>query len=219
MHQRFTSLPPAAQKLVLATEQLVAERGVRGASVREILRRSNQKNNSAIYLYFGNLENLIKQTFDIRQAELEEERARQVDGIGTFPDDTLPLLKLLLEPVLRCFEREGRLIFAQFILHLVLHDPNSPVFEGNGQPPTTSRIMRALRASCPDLSGDMFQFRIVMAVTQFLQAIVYRDGSGFADAPPDEETFWDDVMLALMSALKAPVYCHAPEITESSVKR
>jgi AcrR family transcriptional regulator len=205
MHESFTSLPSAAQKLVLATEKLVAERGVEGTSVREILRRANQKNNSAIYLYFGNREKLIKQTFDIRQAELEAERTRRVEMSGTVPDDTLALLKMLLEPVLTCFEREARLVFAQFILHLILHDTNSPVFSDMDRPPTTGRIMRALRSSCPDLPDDMFRFRIIMAVTQFLQAIVYRDGAGFAGSPPAEGPFWHDVLKSLAAALKSPL--------------
>lgn len=205
MHESFTSLPSAAQKLVLATEKLVAERGVEGTSVREILRRSNQKNNSAIYLYFGNRENLIKQTFNIRQAELEAERARLVEIAGIVSHDTLILLKILLEPVLTCFAREDRLVFARFILHLVLYDPNSPVFSGMGHPPATGRIMRALHTSCPGLSAEMFRFRIVMAVTHFLQAIVYRDGAGFAGDPPVEGPFWDDVIGSLAAALKSPI--------------
>lgn len=205
MDRSFASFPPAAQKLILATEELVAERGVLGTSVREILRRSGQKNNSAIYLYFGTREKLIDTVFDIRQTEVEQARQVMLGRLDRLPEDTLGLLELLLLPILEAFDLRERTIFAQFLLHLILHDPNSEIFALHRRPPTTNLLMHALRKSRPELSDQMLRFRVVMSTTLFLQAIVYCYGPDEAADVPDSQTFWADLVLSLDAAMTSPV--------------
>lgn len=204
MIQSFASFPKAAQKLILATEQLIAERGVDGTSVREILRRSGQKNNSAIYLYFGTREKLIDTAFDIRQGEVEAARQAMLMRLGRLPEDTLDLLRLLLMPILDAFDRQQRTIFAQFLLHLILHDPNSSMFTVERRPPTTNLLMAALRASRPELSDQMLRFRVVMSTTMFLQAIVYCYTPTEAASLPVDDAFWADLVLSLHAAMVSP---------------
>lgn len=206
MNTSLASFPATAQKLILATEELVAERGVEGASVREILRRSGQKNNSAIYLYFESRERLIDTAFHIRQREVDDARRAALDELGGMPDDRISLLGLLLLPTLRAFDRRGRILFAKFVLHLILHDPRSYIFANERQPVTTNRIMAALRASCAELSDEMFHFRVVMSATHFLQAIIYCEETGFSGEPPTGAAFWDEVVLSLDAALGSPAH-------------
>ncbi|MDB5686876.1 MAG: TetR/AcrR family transcriptional regulator [Rhizorhabdus sp.] len=204
MAQRFDSFPKAAQKLILATEQLIAERGVLGTSVREILRRSGQKNNSAIYLYFGTRENLIDTAFDIRQGEVEAARQAMLARLGRLPEDTLGLLELLLMPILDAFDPYERTIFAQFLLHLLLHDPNSSMFTVERRPATTNVLMAALRTSRPELSDALLRFRVVMTTTMFLQAIVYSYTPNEAANVKVDEAFWGDLVLSLHAAMVSP---------------
>ncbi len=204
MTQSFASFPQAAQKLILATEQLIAERGVDGTSVREILRRSGQKNNSAIYLYFDTREKLIDTAFDIRQSEVEAARQAMLARLGRLPEDTLGLLELLLLPILDAFDRQQRTTFAHFLLHLILHDPNSSMFSVERRPPTTNLLMGALRASRPELTDALLRFRVVMTTTMFLQAIVYCYTPNEAAKLPVDDGFWRDLVLSLHAAMISP---------------
>ena len=167
------SLPDTARKLIRATEQLVAERGVEGTSVREILRRSKQKNNSAIYRHFGSKTNLIATVFDLRQSQLDVCRAAYLRRAGASLDGKVGFLRALLIPILSAFTEPERSIFAKFILQLILNSPNNSIFDMTRQPPSTALIMDSLRNSCHDLPDPIFKFRISMIAMHFLQAIVY----------------------------------------------
>jgi AcrR family transcriptional regulator len=201
MVEPLESRPDAAQKLIRATEQLVAERGVEGTSVREILRRSKQKNNSAIYRHFGSKANLIGTVFDLRQSQLDVCRAVYLQRPADSPDEKAGLLRALLVPILYTFTGQERSVFAKFVLHLILNAPNSSIFDLSRQPPSTVLIMTRLRRCSSDLSDHVFRFRVSMAAMHFLQAIVYCEmdqesgGIGLSDLE------WDKLIESLALTL------------------
>jgi AcrR family transcriptional regulator len=82
----------AKDKLVTAAEELIAVRGLHGASASEVVRAAGQRNNSAIGYHFGSWDGLVAAVW-ARHAERinADRRARLADA----PADTLDLRELV----------------------------------------------------------------------------------------------------------------------------
>jgi AcrR family transcriptional regulator len=200
---RFDDYPAGAQRLILAAEQLVAERGVEGTSVREILRRARQANNSAIYHHFGSKEKLIEGVYDLRQAEVDRARVAWLDRLGRPPQQLGEILDALLRPVLVAFHGQRRRLFAQMILHLVLTNPKNPLFVEERQPETTRHLNLLLRQSCPHLDDILFRQRYTLGVLYLLQAAIYA-GQRVAQGTlgdEDDENFWNEIMKIVRESI------------------
>jgi AcrR family transcriptional regulator len=93
---------PARQRLLDAAEELFAEAGFNGVSVRQIVDRA-EVNLGAIPYYFGTKENLFKEVLLRRAAPLRAERQRLLDElIGRTPEPGLEdILWAMLEPAFR----------------------------------------------------------------------------------------------------------------------
>ncbi|MBB3982286.1 AcrR family transcriptional regulator [Sphingobium fontiphilum] len=202
---RFDDYPAGAQRLILAAEQLVAERGVDGTSVREILRRARQGNNSAIYHHFGSKDKLIEAIYDLRQAEADRARVAWLHALGRSPRDLGEILDALLRPVLKAFQGQRRRIFAQMILHLILTNPQNPIFREERQPETTRHLNWLLRQCCPHLDDPLFHQRYTLAVLYLLQAAIYV-GQRVAQGTlghEDDEHFWNEIMQVVRDSIAA----------------
>ena len=90
------------QRLLDAAEELFAEAGFNGVSVRQIVDRA-KVNLGAIPYYFGSKENLFKEVLLRRASPLREERRRLMDELlRRTPEPSLEeLLWVLLEPAFR----------------------------------------------------------------------------------------------------------------------
>lgn len=201
----FEDYPPGAQKLILAAEQLVADRGVEGASVREILRRAHQRNNSAIYHHFGSKQSLIEQVFHLRQAEADAARCDWVAELAQPPDDLATVLDALLLPVLRAFQGRRRQTFAKLVLQLVLNNPEDKLFAAATEPKMTRQLNVLLRQKCPHLDDHSFRHRYSLAALYLLESAIYaqtrvEQGTLVSE---DDPGFWDGVMRAIVGSLKA----------------
>ncbi|WP_305093297.1 TetR/AcrR family transcriptional regulator [Prescottella sp. R16] len=71
----------ARTKILLAAEQLFAERGVEHVSMRQIGERAGQRNNSAVQYHFGNKSGLIQALYDLRLLPLNAERHRILEEL------------------------------------------------------------------------------------------------------------------------------------------
>jgi AcrR family transcriptional regulator len=130
----FDDYPASAQKLILAAEYLVAERGTEGTSAREILRRADQANNSAIYHHFGSKQQLIETVYSLRQAEADDARVAWFARRDQAPQDLPEILDAILRPLLEALHGSRRRTFAKFILHLILANPENEVLAEERQP-------------------------------------------------------------------------------------
>ncbi len=175
MKAKLEDYGPGAQKLLLAAEEIIAERGIEGASIREILRVAKQGNNSAIYRHFGSKDLLIRAIYDVRQAEVEDCRMLRMQRLPHLPGDIRGLLELFLLPVLDAFKGRQRWIYSQFILHLILNDPFDDAFDSVREGPAVRAVHQALRARCAAMSDQVFTMRLSVAVTNFLMGVSYGD--------------------------------------------
>jgi len=96
-------LSAPAEQLLLAAEQLLAEKGLGAVSVREIARAAGQKNHSALSYHFGSIDALIESILDYRMLSLNAVRAKhlarwratgQADGLHGLHG----LLQVLIKP-------------------------------------------------------------------------------------------------------------------------
>lgn len=74
------SAPSSTEVLLLTAERLYAERGLDGASMREIAREAEQKNNSALHYHFGSKEALVDAILRYRMREVDALRNDYLDG-------------------------------------------------------------------------------------------------------------------------------------------
>jgi AcrR family transcriptional regulator len=201
------SYPRGAQKILLAAERLIAERGTEGFSLREVLRLADQSNNSAIYYHFGSKDGLIRTIYDLRQAEIDVKRRERMTREKPVADgDAEGLLALLLLPVFDTFEGEARETFARFILHLILSEGEGTLFAETREPETTHQLNLRLRNCYPLLPKRVFKLRYTLGVAHFLQGVVLhwrliRQGrTGYATTP----TFWAEMLQACIALLELP---------------
>jgi AcrR family transcriptional regulator len=66
-------------RLIVAAEQLFAERGINAVSVREIAAAAEQRNTNAVRYHFGAKEDLVDAIFEHRMAPLNARRLGMVD--------------------------------------------------------------------------------------------------------------------------------------------
>lgn len=208
MKVKLEDYGPGARKLLLAVEEIIAERGIEGASIREILRVAKHGNNSAIYRYFGSKELLIRAIYDVRQAEVDDCRMMRMQGLAPLPDDIRGLLELFLLPVLDAFQGRQRWIYSQFILHLILNDPFDEAFDNAREGPAVRLVHQALRSRCAAMSDQVFTVRLSVAVTNFLMGISYGDRAAnlTGGAYPQSGQYVDDLITAGCALLTLPAF-------------
>lgn len=213
MKGKWEDYGPGARKLMLAVEEIIAERGIEGASIREILRVAKQGNNSAIYRHFGSKELLIRAIYDIRQTEVDDCRMLRMQGLPGLPDDIRGLLELFLLPVLDAFEGRQRWIYSQFILHLILNDPFDEAFDSAREGPAVALVHQALRRCCAAMSDQVFTMRLSVAVTNFLMGVSYGDrvANLTGGSYPRSDQYLEDLITAGCALLMLPPFVEAAE--------
>ncbi|MGW0949173.1 TetR/AcrR family transcriptional regulator [Streptomyces sp. NPDC002623] len=110
--------PSVKMQIVLAAERLFAERGLDGASLRQISAAAGNGNNTAVQYHFGSKENLVQAIFEYRLVDLNERRNALVAERG--PDDVRSWVECHLVPVLEQGEREGS-HYLSFVAKLQQH--------------------------------------------------------------------------------------------------
>lgn len=199
---------PGARKLLIAVEEIIAERGIEGASIREILRVAKQGNNSAIYRHFGSKELLIRAIYDIRQSEVDDCRTLRMQALPRLPEDIRSLLELFLLPVLDAFKGRQRWVYSQFILHLILNDPFGDLFDRTREGPSARLVHTTLRLRCAAMSDHVFTTRLSVAVANFLMGVSYGDRvANLTGEPyPGSEQYLTDLITAACTLLTLPPF-------------
>ncbi|MFJ9173984.1 TetR/AcrR family transcriptional regulator [Streptomyces sp. NPDC102360] len=93
------------EQIVLAAERLFAERGLDGASLRQISAAAGNGNNTAVQYHFGSKQQLVQAIFEYRLRDLNERRRVLVAERN--PLDLRTWVECHVAPVLEQGEREG----------------------------------------------------------------------------------------------------------------
>jgi len=113
--------PVATQAAILdAAEQLFADRGLHGVSLREVAEAAGQRNNAAVHYHFGGRDELVQALFERRFVELDRRRAAMLaalDGAGR-GNDLDGLVEALVLPFTECMQGDGRSSWVRLVAKL-----------------------------------------------------------------------------------------------------
>jgi AcrR family transcriptional regulator len=186
---------PTRERLLDATEALMAEHGTASVSVRDVLRVAGVANASAINYYFGGKESLVAAVGRRAVDHINRERLAGLQALGSAPAAE-GLVRAWVEPVARLRgERPGR--FTAQVFAKIFDEPRER-WEHNGAAETlavTDRFIEASGHLLPSASHPELLFR-----WQSITAIVswYIEGylDVFAEPSPDQIDADVDAMVA-----------------------
>ncbi|MGI5128106.1 TetR family transcriptional regulator [Pseudonocardia sp. CA-107938] len=113
----------ARERIIVAAERLIAERGV-DVPLRDIAVAAGQRNNSAVQYHFGSRDGLIHAVADYRIADMERRRLEllaEIETGGGDPYDVHALLSALVLPMLTVPYEHGATHYARFLDQVRTH--------------------------------------------------------------------------------------------------
>ena len=114
----ITDTPRTTRDVLMDTaEVLFAERGVQGATTREIVEAARQRNASALTYHFGSRENLLLEILARRGGPVDAGRARLRAGLGEAPA-TSELVWCLVEPYAADLDSPGGRAYLRIVAQL-----------------------------------------------------------------------------------------------------
>ena len=105
----------AKEALVTHAERLVAERGLQGVAVSEVVRAAGQKNNSAVSYHFGSWDGLLDAVWQRHTAAIDQQRRELLAAARR--DDTLDLptlVRIYIAPIVSEMARNQPSYWARF---------------------------------------------------------------------------------------------------------
>jgi AcrR family transcriptional regulator len=194
------------EALLLAAERLFAEHGVENVSMRQIVSAAGQANHYAVQHHFGDESGLIRAILEMRLPEVNAIRARMLRSRARSKNlDTPALVRALFLPIALFVDDGGRHTHARFMLRLQERDPSASIMiEFEGQAPTATVVVDALRERLADLPPSLFVLRLRLASNMFLHAVAALDlPSGLVGMSPSN--YLAHVIDACVAVLTQPV--------------
>lgn len=206
-----TSIPGSdtREALLDAAEELFAEHGVTGASLRAITGTAGA-NLAAVHYHFGSKEGLVRVLLEDRLAPLHRARLERLDAClaAADPPSVECLVRAFITPVIRMM-REGRR-FGRMVGR-IFHEPSEETrtllleeFRG-----TVESFTGALSRALPELSRQelFWRFHFMVGCLAHTAALAHEVAPHFAgDAcdPDDAETLIAQMTAFLTAGWQAP---------------
>lgn len=196
------------QRLLEAGEHLFARKGIDGVTIRELIRRAGQRNESALHYHFGSRDGLVTAILRSHQVDVDASMDAELDqrgiGAGASVHDVLAAVvpgvaDKLLEPRGRDFLR---------IVPQILPQLTRTVRAGRIAPTTrtTDRVMLLLDRGLHELPEALRLERLVSYVLILTTTLGERAQSLEEDQPVglDHDAFVANLIAVLAGALSAP---------------
>lgn len=180
----------AAERIILAAERLIAERGAT-VPLRDVAVFAGQRNNSAVHYYFGSRDGLIRAVIERRMIAMESQwttllAERESDGAG---DDVRSLLEVLLRPMVESPYADGSTHYARFLEQVRTHSAlASPVLSAEHWP-AMRMIMTRLSRALADLAAETRRRRLSSMATVLFALLADHEralGSTGQQVPDDD---------------------------------
>lgn len=152
------------QRILGAAEELFAERGFAGASLRQVTAAANV-NLAAVNYHFGSKENLIEEVFRRRLDELSRRRMERLAGVGT--DATLEsLLDAFITPALELsLDVRGGSVFMRVLARAFAeHNTHLRKFLSDNYGYVLKDFATAFAGLLPQLDKEELYWRLDIAV-------------------------------------------------------
>ncbi|MCP3996194.1 MAG: TetR/AcrR family transcriptional regulator [bacterium] len=133
--------------LIEVSQELLAERGIDGVSVSDIIAASGQRNRSAVNYHFGGKDGLIEAILETHEAQIEIRRNEMIAGIEARGRASLrDWVRTLVMPLGELIDSPGGIAYLRIIAQLIGH-PRFSVLERHREAVAagTDGILRMLR--------------------------------------------------------------------------
>jgi len=204
--------------LIEAGERLFGERGVDGATLREITVEAGQSNSNVVQYHFGDKAGLIRAILADRVARIEHVRAMQLAVLDdSRPPDPKQVLKVVWISLMSIKDRNGGHPFCRFMLQYLLHPrltrhPMASIYmfpfgpdEGAADMPSIKKAAQLLFSAYAQLPKDLVMKRLSTLVTMFLASVVEYDNARRLDESGSAEPYDIEPILDMaVAALGAP---------------
>jgi AcrR family transcriptional regulator len=195
-------------RLILAGEQLFAESGIQGASMREIASRAGQGNHAAVQYHFGSRDGLVRAIFDYRMDQMEEARGAMLDRAKSrgLLKDAQTILEVILLPQLDLHDADGNHSYASFLSQYLLQSRSSAFGDFSGsEPPNLTMALTLLRERVDYLPPHVAQRRLISISLMFLNILVRHHGSDSVLFGETFEQALDDTMEQIVTVMCMPL--------------
>lgn len=195
-------------RLILAGEQLFAQNGINGASMREIATKAGQGNHAAVQYHFGSREGLVRGIFDYRMEQMEAERGAMLErarATGSLKD-ARTILEIILLPQLGLHDADGNHSYASFLSQYLLQSrsPEFGDFSGS-EPPHLTQALQLMRQRVDYLPPCVAQRRLISVSLMFLNILMRHHGTdeaAFGESFPDA---LEDTMEQIVGSMCMPL--------------
>lgn len=147
------------ERILLAAEQLFAQHGLDGVSLREIAAAAKQGNNSAVQYHFGDRESLVRALYEWRLAPLNARRTELVKALGHIDSAPEAWVDAYARPLFEV--ADGSSWYARFVARFVagyMPDIDPPFDEHYTS--AMRVVIRRMRETCADLPATLRGERI-----------------------------------------------------------
>ncbi len=201
----------ARERLILAAERLIAERGPT-VPLRDIAAAAGQRNNSAIQYHFGSRDGLIAAIVEHRLATLEVRRLELLAEQAGSAESVHALLEALVIPMFELGAHHGIGHYARFLEQIRTHPAVTDAANLDTAARTSVRvIMRGLQRKLPELPPRL-RIRRLRALPTVLFALLadHERAVESGRVAVDDESAWGELVDMLAGTLTAPVVEGAP---------
>lgn len=194
-------------QLILAGEKLFAERGVEGASLREIASAAGHGNNNAVRYHFGSKQGLIQAIFRHRVMQMEPVRANMLAELEQrgLESDARALMEVLTLPYFTLRSADGTFSYPGFMLqYLLYHRPRGvrhTADEAGALSPALNRAQQLLRERIRYLDAEIADRRILHAMLTFVTAVIGAENVLPRLAEASYRSLIDDTLDQIVAAL------------------
>lgn len=158
------------ERILDAAEVLFASRGIGATTLRAITERAGV-NVAAVNYHFGSKQQLVHQVFRRRLDELNEERTRAFDALGSSPQAET-ILQAFIAPALQLSRSEGGTRFVKILAKAYAEeDAQLHAFMSAHYGHVMRRMAALLRQALPEISEDHLRTRIHFIVGSLTYAM------------------------------------------------
>jgi AcrR family transcriptional regulator len=195
----------ARDRIILATEQLVAERGV-DVPLRDIATTAGQRNNSAVQYYYGSREGLYEAVMQRRMATIGERMTALLADRESVPTDNVvaDMVDTLIRPMIEVPYAEGSTHYARFLEQVRSHPvvaqlPNLEIANAS----VVRLVLARLDAALADLPMGL-RLRRIRSMSTAMFALL-ADYEREREQRPRKAPATEEIVDMLVGILVAPV--------------
>ena len=201
---------PSKARLILAAEQLFAERGIDGVSLREVASAAGQANNAAVHYHFKSRQGLVAAIFAYRVAQMDRIRSEMLRRLVAAGQerDLRALLCVLLLPHVELVDEGGTHPHARFLGQYVTRyrPAGMPHVEADSSSAESlMKVTHLIYDRLGFLPRELARKRLELITLLFLNMLVRYDAGMIAESPqPPLQEQIDDTLEMALGALPAP---------------